>query len=365
MTTEDPELPVSGPAARSSLKELALHLGLSQTTVSRVMNNSAKAYRISASTQERVLAAAAKMNYKANHFARGLRNKRSQTVGVIVPEISDGYSTSVLGGIEDVLLLGGYFYFVVSHRHHPELLREYPSLLLSRAVEGIIAVDSAIDGNLPVPIVAVSGHLHGRYTVNIELDHLLAARYALEHLLHLGHTRIAFIKGQSFSSDTRARWRAICKVAEELGIAINPRLIVQLEGAALGYEPGRVATVRLLEASQPFTAIFAFNDLSAMGAIVALREAGINVPSDVSVVGFDDIPSAATNNPPLTTVRQPLQEMGRVAATMLLERIGSDNPLQQSRPTLILPTFIDRQTTSRATGHRNTPHEPHLLHTSR
>jgi len=351
--------------ARANLKELAQHLGLSQSTVSRVVNNSAQAYRISASTQERVLAAAAKMNYKANHFARGLRNKRSQTVGVIVPEISDGYSTSVLGGIEDVLLLGGYFYFVVSHRHRAELLREYPSLLLSRAVEGIIAVDSAIDGDLPVPVVAVSGHLHGRSVVNIELDHLLAARFALEHLHRLGHTKIAFIKGQSFSSDTRARWKAISKVADDLGIAINPRLTAQLEGAALGYEPGRVATVRLLETGQPFTAIFAFNDLSAMGAIVALREAGINVPSDVSVVGFDDIPSAATNNPPLTTVRQPLQEMGRVAATMLLERIQSDEPRPQNRPTLILPTFVERQTTARAAGLRKAAPEPLLLRTTR
>jgi len=128
---------------------------------------------------------------------------------------------------------------------------------------------------------------------------------------------------------------------------------------------GRVATVRLLETGQPFTAIFAFNDLSAMGAIVALREAGINVPSDVSVVGFDDIPSAATNNPPLTTVRQPLQEMGRVAATMLLERIQSDEPRPQNRPTLILPTFVERQTTARAAGLRKAAPEPLLLRTTR
>lgn len=360
MTREQQEQSVSA-AARSSLKELAQHLGLSQTTVSRVINNSAKDYRISASTQERVLAAAAKMNYKANHFARGLRNKRSQTVGVIVPEISDGYSTSVLGGIEDVLLLGGYFYFVASHRHRAELLREYPSLLLSRAVEGIIAVDSAIDGDLPVPVVAVSGHVRGHSVANIELDHLLAARFALEHLQRLGHTKIAFIKGQSFSSDTRVRWKAICKVADDLGIVVNPKLTVQLEGTALGYEPGRVATVRLIETGQPFTAIFAFNDLSAMGAIVALREAGVDVPADVSVIGFDDIPSAAINNPPLTTVRQPLQEMGRAAATMLLERIQSEAARQKNRPTLILPTFVERQTTARASDLRKAAPKPVLF----
>lgn len=350
---------------RSSLKELALHLGLSQTTVSRVINNSAQTHRISASTQERVLAAATKMNYKAHHLARVLRSKRSQTVGVIVPEISDGYSTTVLGGIEDVLLLSGFFYFVVSHHHRTELLREYPSLLLSRAVEGIIAVDSAIDAVLPVPVVAVSSHLRGRSVVNIELDHLLAARYALEHLHRLGHTRIVFIKGQSFSSDTRARWRAICKVASDLGITINPRLTVQLEGDGSGTEPGRVATVKMLETGLPFTAIFAFNDHSAVGAVIALREAGMDVPSQVSVVGFDDIASAATNNPPLTTVRQPLQEMGRVAATTLLQLIQSEDVKRPTHPIRILPTFVERQSTSLASDLRKAGPEAVLLRATR
>jgi len=124
-----------------NLKELAAHLGLSQATVSRVLNQSGTTHRIAAETQRRVLAAAAALNYNPNVFARGLRSKRSYTVGVIVPEISEGYSTTVLGGIEDVLLLAGFFYFVVSHRHRAELLREYPRLLVSRAVEGIIAVD--------------------------------------------------------------------------------------------------------------------------------------------------------------------------------------------------------------------------------
>lgn len=365
MTKRHPEALTSMNSATSSLKELALHLGLSQTTVSRVINNSAQTYRISASTQERVLAAAAKMNYKANHLARGLRNKRSQTVGVIVPEISDGYSTSVLGGIEDVLLLSGFFYFVVSHRHRTELLREYPSLLLSRAVEGIIAIDSAITGDLSVPVVAVSSHLRGRSIVNIELDHLLAARYALEHLRRLGHTKVAFIKGQRFSSDTRVRWRAICKVADDLGIIVNPRLTVQLEGAGPGSEPGRVATVKLLETGLPFTAIFTFNDHAAIGAITALREAGIDVPSQVSVVGFDDIACAATNNPPLTTVRQPLQEMGRVAATTLLQLIQSEDARNQTRPIRVLPTFVERRSTGLASDLRKASPEPVLLRATR
>lgn len=346
MTSKDSKAPTLRTGARTDLKNLAHHLGVSQTTVSRVLNGSAKEYRISEETQQRVLAAAAKLNYKANALARSLRSKRSKTVGVMVPEISEGYSTAVLGGIEDVLLLSGFFYFVVSHRHRTELLREYPSLLLSRAVEGIIAVDSAIEEDLPIPVVAVSDHHRRPSVVNIELDHFLAARYALEHLYHLGHRQIAFIKGQSFSSDTLARWRAICRVASDLGVEVNPRLVTQLEDFGLGPEPGRAATVRLLERSIPFTAIFAFNDLAAIGAITVLREAGIDVPSQVSVVGFDDILSAATNNPPLTTVRQPMQEMGRAAAATLLQMIDSEPGEWPKHPIRVLPTFVERRSTS-------------------
>jgi LacI family transcriptional regulator len=342
----------NGSFARPSLKELAQHLGLSPTTVSRVLNNSATAYRISPETQERVRAAAAAMNYEANSLARSLRNKHSKTVGVIVPEISEGYSTAVLSGIEEILLLSGFFYFVVSHRHRANLLHEYSSMLLARAVEGIIAVDSMLEHSLPVPVIAVSGHARCASVINLELDHTLAARYALEHLNRLGHKKIAFIKGQSFSSDTTARWKAICKVAAEIGVEINPRLVVQLEGTGLGSEPGRAATIRLLERGLPFTALFAFNDLTAIGAITVLREAGIGVPSDVSVIGFDDIHSAATNNPPLTTVRQPLQEMGRMAATTLLQMIGTEKSAWPKEPIRILPRFVERQSTALANSQR-------------
>jgi DNA-binding LacI/PurR family transcriptional regulator len=335
-----------------SLKELAQHLGLSQTTVSRVINNSGKAHRISAETQKRVLAAAAELNYQASPLARGLRSRRSQTIGVMVPEISGGYSAAVLSGIEDVLLLSGFFYFVVSHHHRAGLLRDYPRLLLSRAVEGIIAVDSALDCVLPVPIVAVSGHLRIPSILNIELDHTLAARYALEHLHQLGHRHIAFIKGQSFSSDTKVRWQSIVKVAGELGISISPRLVVALEGDNPTLEPGRVAAHKLLATGLPFTAIFAFNDLSAMGAIVALREAGLDVPSQVSVLGFDDILGASTNNPSLTTVHQPLQEMGRAAATALLDRIRNHRDPEaahhETHSILVLPSFVQRNSTAPA-----------------
>jgi DNA-binding LacI/PurR family transcriptional regulator len=328
-----------------SLKELAAHLGLSLTTVSRVMNNSAAAHRIAPETQKRVLEAATAMNYKPNIVARGLRKKQSFTVGVMVPEISEGYSACVLGGIEDALLEEKFFYFVVSHRHCPELLQSYPHLLLSRAVEGIIAVDTPIQEELPVPVVAVSGHRRKNGVLTIELDHLTAARYALSHLAELGHRRIAFIKGQAFSSDTEVRWKAIRQVCTTLGIPIDSKLVVQLEGTAPGSEPGYIATRKLLEQGGRFTAIFSFNDASAIGAITALHEARLHVPRDVSIIGFDDIPSAATVHPGLTTVRQPLYEMGRTAAKNLLRLIRKEISPSTQQSILVLPTFIKRRST--------------------
>ncbi len=183
----------------TSLKELSAILKLSQSTVSRVINGEGDKFRIARETQKRVLDGADAHGYSANTVARSLRQKRSYTVGVIVPEISEGYSTAVLSGIEDELLKNGFFYFVVSHRHRPDLLKGYPRMMLARAVEGIIAVDTAMEDELPVPVVSVSGHQHREGIVNIELDHEQAAYLALSHLQDLGHHRIAFIKGQAFS----------------------------------------------------------------------------------------------------------------------------------------------------------------------
>jgi LacI family transcriptional regulator len=330
-----------------ALKELSAYLGLSQSTVSRVINGGAKAHRISEETQRRVLEAAARFGYEANIIARSLRQKRTFTVGVLVPEISEGYSTAVLGGIEDALLKEGLFYFVASHRHHPELLDAYPRLMISRAVDGIIAVDTKISEQIPVPVVAVSGHWHNQHAISVELDHRQAAQLALEHLQKLGHQRIAFIKGQAFSSDTNRRWKAIREMAGKLGVTLFPELIVQLRSPDPGPEPGHLAAQELLSHNSPFSAIFSFNDVSAIGAVSALREAGLSVPRDVSVVGFDDVLFAATSHPPLTTVRQPLRQMGQMAATTLLGLIRGDGDQTPGSVITVYPELVVRKSTTR------------------
>lgn len=329
-----------------SLKQLAEHLGLSPATVSLVINRSTVADSIPQETKDRIFAAARKFKYRPNFFARSLRAQRSFTIGVIVPEVSDGYSASVMSGVEHHLLQEGYFYFVASHRHRPDLIDEYPRLFLERSVDGLIAVDTPWTLMLPVPVVTVSGHNQVKGVTNIVLDHKRAAEVALKHLFQLGHRQIAFIKGQEFSSDTAIRWAHIQSVAQQLGLPIARALVAQLEGDSpspqLGYEAAR----KLLAARKRFTALFAFNDISAMGAIHAFREGGLRVPDDVSVVGFDDIQSAAYQNPGLTTVRQPLHEMGRIAAETVLRRINRPGADLHAEKT-VEPELIIRETTCR------------------
>lgn len=347
----------TGHAARKpiSLKKLAEHLDLSPATVSLVINRSSVADSIPQETKDRIFAAARKFKYRANFFARSLRTQRSFTIGVIVPEVSDGYSASVMSGVEDYLLQEGYFYFVASHRHRADLIDEYPRMFLERSVDGLIAVDTPWRFNLSVPVVTVSGHNDVRGVTNIVLNHQKAAEVALKHLVHLGHRRIAFIKGQEFSSDTDVRWSNIERVAKQLGLTINPRLVAQLEGDSPSPQPGYKATKKLLATGKAFSALFAFNDISAMGAIRALRESGAQVPEDVSVVGFDDIQSAAFQNPALTTVRQPLREMGRAAAEILLKRINRPGSELHDRH-IVEPELIIRETTGAAsTGRKATP----------
>src|SRR5262245_37452364 len=331
-----------------SLKQLAEHLDLSPTTLSLVLNDAEGASAIPQETKDRIFEAARKFNYRPNYIARSLRSARTYTLGVLLPELSGGYAAEVLAGIEERLLEEGYFYFVASHHHRQDLLKRYPLLLLERCVEGIIAVDTPYLGNVLAPVVCVSGHDNAPGVTNIMLDHERAATLALEHLLALGHSRIAIIKGQEFSSDTEVRWTVIRNAAKRMKAPIKPGLVTQLEGDSPSSETGYLATKRLLEKGEPFTALFAFNDISAIGAIGALREAGLRVPQDVSVIGFDDIPAAAFHNPSLTTIKQPLHEMGKLAAEYLLKRIAEGPDAPAPEEVTVEPELIIRQSTMTA-----------------
>jgi len=335
------------PGTAFSLKNLADHLGLAPATVSLVLNASPVANTISAETRRLIFSAARKFNYRPNFFARCLRTRRSFTIGVLVSEVSEGYNATVLNGIEDHLLQEGYFYFVAGHRFQPDLIDEYSQLFLHRSVDGLIVVSTPWSRSLNIPVVTVSCHHDVAGVTSIVLDHHRAAELALKHLVNLGHRRIAFIKGQSFVPDTRVRWEAIVEVARRMGLPIRPELVGQIEKNSPSPELGYTVTKALLASEQRFTAIFAFNDISAMGAIRALHESRLRVPQDVSVIGFDDIESAAYQNPGLTTVRQPLREMGRLAAETVLQLVSQPVGETTGRrdEIVIRPGLVKRGTT--------------------
>jgi DNA-binding LacI/PurR family transcriptional regulator len=313
--------PRAKPPGPVTLKTVAEHLGLTPGTVSAVLNNSVAARSIPERTRKRVLDAARLLNYRPNFLARSLRVQRTFTVGVIAEEIGDAYGGSIVSGIEAYLRENEFFFLTVAHRHDPKLLETYSSMLMARGVEGLITIDTSIDAKPVLPTVAVAGHQTVENVTNIILDHRRAAELALMHLKELGHDRIAFLRGQLSSADSASRWESIQEVAEEFGIRIRPELVLQLQGLdstpELGYPYGKAMLARKI----PFTALFAYNDISAIGCIRAFQEAGLRVPDDISVVGFDDIAIASFSIPPLTTVRQPLFKMGRLAAQTLLDRI--------------------------------------------
>jgi LacI family transcriptional regulator len=318
-----------------TLKTIAEQLNLTPGTVSAALN-------------KRILAAAQELNYRPNFFARSLRLQRTYTIGVIAEEIGDAYGSMIISGIEQHLRQNNFFFLTVIHRHDKKLLQTYAQMLQSRGVEGFITVDTSLTEQPALPTVAVAGHQRVPGVTNVVLDHKRAARMALQHLRNLGHEEIAFVKGQPFSSDSVVRWDAIVEAAEELGMRIRPELTVQLEGTEstplIGYPVGK----QLLARKRQFTAVFAYNDISAIGAIWAFREAGLRVPDDVSVVGFDDIAGAAFANPALTTVRQPLLKMGQIAAQTLIARIEGRGRYQPE--IAIEPEFVVRDSSGPVPG---------------
>jgi DNA-binding LacI/PurR family transcriptional regulator len=306
-----------------SLKQLAEHLNLSPATISLVVNSAPGMRTIALATRARVLAAAKELNYRPNSLARSLRTRQTFTIGVIAPELSEGYFTLVMNAIEAYLLQAGYLHFVVTHQGQPDLIQEYPRLLLDRYVDGLLLVNTVLEQSVPVPVVSISGHEKIAGVTNIILDHDRSAVLALEHLYQLGHRRVAFMRGQRHTSDSESRWESTMRVAREIGIEVDPELCTHLEANSWSPELGYQPTKQLLERTRDFTALFCFNDTAALGAIRAIADCGLSCPGDISVIGFDDILSAPYHLPSLTTVRQPLRQMGEMAAQVLIKRIQS------------------------------------------
>jgi DNA-binding LacI/PurR family transcriptional regulator len=327
---------------RISLKFLAEQLGLSPSTISYVLNDT-PGRSIPEATRERVRKAAAEFNYQPSMIARTLQGKPMQAVGILLPELGEGYHSQVLSGVGDLLMDSGYFYFTVHHRHKPELIAAYPRLLQARGVDAILAIDTHLEDPIPMPAVLIAGETKLREVTNVVLDHEVAARLAIEHLYGLGHRKIVFMKGQSFSTDSLLRWEATTRIAREYKLVVDDKLIVELAMDSSSPEISYPGIHNLLERRAKFTAVLCFNDISAMGTIRALHDAGFHVPKDVSVLGFDDIQSAAFQVPSLSTIRQPLKKMGSTGADALLRKLAGEELPSILR---VEPELVVRESTS-------------------
>jgi LacI family transcriptional regulator len=338
------------PGAKTQLKQpvglrsLGEYLNLSPATISLVLNNAPGVRSIPQETRDRVTKAAAEFDYRPSFYARSLRKRQSFTVGVLVPDLSDHYAAQIIAGVEEYLVEEGYFYLTASYRSKPALIEEYANLLMDRSVEGFILIDTVLEHSMQLPVVAVAGHRKIEGVTNVVLDQRRAAELILGHLYELGHRKIAFMRGGSHSADADDRWECMMAVAGELKIEVKPELTVQIQLRVTTPELGFGPANELLHRGGEFTAVVCYNDEAAFGAIRAFADHGLRVPRDISVVGFDDIRSAAFYNPSLTTVRQPLNQMGIEAARILLKRIRG----QESFPDIVpvLPELVIRESTT-------------------
>ena len=336
---------VRQPGQPISLRTLGEYLNLSPATISLVLNNAPGVRSIPQETRDRVTEAAAKFDYRPSFYARSLRKRQTFTVGVLVPELSDSYAMQVLSGVEEHLIEEGYFYLTASHRRKPDLIEEYPRLFMDRSVEGFIFIDTALQKQPGIlPAVAVAGHRKIEGVTNVVLDQKRAAELALRHLHQLGHRKIAFMRGGSHSSDADDRWNCLMAVARDLKLVVPAELVVQLQLRVSTPELGLEPANELIQRGGDFTALVCYNDVAAIGAIRALMNHGMQIPKDVSVMGFDDIQGAAFHNPSLTTIRQPLHQMGTTSAHILLQRIRGQATFPDFVP--IHPELIIRESTS-------------------
>lgn len=323
-------------SSTTTLHEVASAAGVSPATVSRFLNGTAKVSEDKRKTIERVIG---QLNYKPNRLAQSLKMGSTRTIGVLTQSLESGYFNQTMIGIEDAVKDAGYALLIMSGHWHADEEAERVELLIGRRVDGVVI----LTGNLTdsqilsfasrVPIVAFGRKLEGARTAGFCLDNYKAACEAMEHLVEQGHRRIAFIAGPHEHEDARARLAGYMDTLARHKIAAEPELIVPGDFQESG---GLLAVNQLLASQQRFTAIFAANDLTAYGARLALYRRSIRVPDDISIVGFDDLHSSMYTTPPLTTVRQPLYEVGMSLGKTMLSMLGQGEPPAAEPPALTL-----------------------------
>jgi LacI family transcriptional regulator len=318
-----------------TIRDVAKESGFSSTTVSIVLNNAPLSRYIPLKTKKKIERAAQKLGYRPNQFARSLRSKRSHTVGVMVFDMTDPYCTLVLRGIENTLYQSSYLPILTDVHNERSRFERYLEMLLDRRIEGLIVLANwlFLDINLladleksSIPTAMIGRELETDSISSVIVDNEVGGYLALEHLHSMGHRKIAFIRGPKSLTDSSPRWRGIRNCAKTCGLELDQRLIVDLPESRdplSSFEGGQKLTDDLLRQKRSFTAMLAFDDMSAFGAIRALTRAGIRIPEQCSVIGFDDVAPSSLCTPALTTVRQPMEAMGASAVGIVVDGINA------------------------------------------
>src|SRR6266705_3022401 len=308
------------PGSMVTIRDVAKESGFSSTTVSIVLNNAPLARNIPVATKKRIERAAKKLGYRPNLFARSLRSKRSHTVGVMIFDMTDPFCTLVLRGIENSLYQASYLPILTDVHNERARFERYLEMLLDRRVEALVVL-----ANWLFVDIDVLAELQTDSVSSVIVDNELGAHTAVEHLYSLGHRKIAFIRGPKTLADSAPRWRGVKNFAKEKDLELDSKLILDLPESRdpiSSFEAGYKLTEELVKHKRPFTALMAFDDMTAFGAIRALAKSSLRVPEHCSVIGFDDVAASGLYTPPLTTVRQPMEAMGTMAVSIVVEGIN-------------------------------------------
>ncbi len=327
-----------------TIRDVARESGYSASTVSIVLNGAPLSRYIPSNTKARIEVVAKRLGYRPNPLARSLRSQRSNIVGVMVFDITDPFCTPILRGLENSLYQANYLSFLADAHNETHRFERYLEMLLDRRVEGLIIVanwlvtDIKLLGDLTerqVPTVVAGREVETELGSTVSVDNEVGAAAALEHLYKLGHREIAFLRGPKALTSSGQRWKGIKNFAQSVGLSLDSKRIAELPeslDANSSFEAGLKLTAELLRRGKRFTALLAYDDVTALGALRALKNKGLRVPEDCSVIGFDDVAQAALSMPSLTTVRQPMEAMGAMCAGILLDAITAVDQNREFSP---------------------------------
>jgi DNA-binding LacI/PurR family transcriptional regulator len=317
----------------TTIRDVARESGYSASTVSIVLNSAPLSRYIPEETKGRIQTAARRLGYRPNPLARSLRNQRSNIVGVMVFDITDPFCTPILRGLENALYQANYLSLLADAHNEAHRFERYLEMLLDRRVEGLIVIANWLVTDIKVladltakqvPTVIAGWGFEIENVSTVSVDNENGAALALAHLHRLGHRDIAFLRGPKTLASSGQRWKGIRRFAQSVELRLDAKRIKELPESLnpnSSFEAGGQLTTELLRAGSSFTALLAYDDVTALGAMRALKNRGLRVPEDCSVVGFDDVAQASLSLPSLTTVRQPMEAMGSMSVGMMLDAI--------------------------------------------